>query len=412
MLYRTVRSSGDSLSILGFGCMRLPEKRGRIDEKRAANQIRYAIEQGVNYVDTAMPYHMGSSEPFLGRALSDGYRDRVKLATKLPHWMVEERADMDRVFRIQLENLKTDHIDYYLMHNINHRSWERLKQLGAIDFMDNAKADGRIRAAGFSFHSGFDDFKTIIDDYDWDFCQIQYNFLDENNQAGTRGLEYAASKNIAVIVMEPLRGGNLADPVPSSVQALWNTAPMKRSAAEWALRWVWNRPEVTVVLSGMNKESHIEENIRIAEDARPNSMTTEELALIGRVEGIYRDLMKSGCTGCRYCMPCEEGVNIAGCFEHFDSFHLFNKKWPYSFVYAFMLGGVIDGKPGLASQCTNCGSCVEKCPQDLPIPELLKEVRGDLEHVLTKPALWMARHFMARQRRSVLRQADQIERQR
>jgi predicted aldo/keto reductase-like oxidoreductase len=390
--------------------MRLPEKRGRIDEKRAADQIHYAIERGVNYVDTAMPYHMGASEAFLGRALGDGYRDLVKLATKLPHWMVQERADMDRVLSIQLDTLKTDRIDYYLMHNINHRSWERLKHLGALDFINHAKAEGRIGAAGFSFHSGFDDFKKIIDDYDWDSCQIQYNFLDERNQAGTRGLEYAASKNIAVIVMEPLRGGNLADPVPPSVQALWNTAPLKRSGAEWALRWVWNHPEVTTVLSGMNRESHIEENIRIAEDARPDSMTAEELALIKRVEGIYRDLMKSGCTGCRYCMPCREGVNIPGCFEHFDSYHLFKKGWPYSFVYAFMLGGIIDGKPGLASQCTNCGACVEECPQQLPIPELLKEVERDFEHLLSKPAIWMARKFMGRQRQSVLRRAERLER--
>jgi predicted aldo/keto reductase-like oxidoreductase len=392
--------------------MRLPEKRGRIDAARAIDQIHYAIEHGINYFDTAVPYHMGASEPFLGRALSHGYRDRVKVATKLPHWIVEERSDMDRALRTQLANLRTDRIDYYLMHNINHGSWERLRQLGAADFMEQAKARERIRAAGFSFHSGFDDFKRIIDDYDWDFCQIQYNFLDEKNQAGTEGMEYAASKGLAVIVMEPLRGGSLASPVPPAVQAIWEEAKTRRTPAEWALRWVWNHPEVTVVLSGMNRDSHIEENIRIAGDACANSLADEELRLVQRVERTYRDLMRSGCTGCRYCMPCEEGVNIAGCFEHYDSFHLFAKKWPYSFVYAFMLGGVTDGQRGLASQCTECGTCVDKCPQHLPIPELLKEVRGNLEHVFTRPAIWMAKHFMARQRRSVLRQAERIEHQR
>lgn len=323
MLYRTVPKNGDELSILGFGCMRLPVREDfSIDEERATEQVRYAIDHGVNYVDTAWPYHNGESEPFLGRALAGGYREKVKLATKLPSWLIETREDMDKYLNAQLEKLRTDHIDYYLVHALVGDLWDNVKNLGITDFLGKAKADGRIVNAGFSFHGAGEDFRRIVDSYDWDFCLIQYNFLDEKNQAGTAGLEYAAAKGLAVIVMEPLRGGNLTRTVPQVVKEIWNEAPVKRSPAEWALRWVWNHPGVTVVLSGMNDEENIRENLRIADEAYPDSLTEEELELVKRVEAKYRELLKVGCTGCQYCMPCPAGVNIPLCFEHYNNLNL------------------------------------------------------------------------------------------
>ena len=257
--------NGTELSILGFGCMRLLVKEdGTIDEKRAMSQVRYVIEHGINYFDTGWIYHMGESESFLGRALADGYRGKIKLATKLPSWLVKSRKDMDYFLNAQLERLKTDHIDYYLIHGIAGEMWDKLEALDVIDFLDRAKSDGRIINAGFSFHGLIEDFKRIVDTYPWIFCQIQYNFMDENNQAGTEGLKYAVSKDLGMVVMEPLLGGNLASQIPTEVQEIWTEAAVKRTPAEWALRWIWNHPEVTVVLSGMNQESHIEENLILA----------------------------------------------------------------------------------------------------------------------------------------------------
>ncbi len=274
MLYRKMPKNRDELSILGFGCMRLPVKEdGSIDEERAKKQVRYAIDHGVNYVDTAWPYHMGASEPFVGRALADGYREKVKLATKLPSWLIEKREDMDTFLNAQLEKLQTDHIDYYLVHALVGELWDTVKNLGVTEFLTKAKADGRIRNTGFSFHGAATDFSRIVDAYDWDFCQIQYNYLDEKNQAGTAGLEYAASKGLGVVIMEPLRGGNLTRTVPAAVQKIWDESPKKRTAAEWALRWIWDHPEVTVVLSGMNEETQIEENLRVAGEAYPGCLS-------------------------------------------------------------------------------------------------------------------------------------------
>ncbi len=381
MLYREKPGNGDELSVLGFGCMRLPVNGdGSIDEERAAKQLRDAIDHGVNYVDTAWPYHGGRSEPFVGRALADGYREKVKLATKLPSWLIRSRADMDTYLNAQLERLRTDHIDYYLVHALVGDLWDTVERLGVAEFLDAAKADGRIMNAGFSFHGAGADFGRIVDAYDWDFCQIQYNFLDEQNQAGTAGLEYAASRGLAVIVMEPLRGGNLTRTVPSAVQEIWDEAPTKRTAAEWALRWIWNRPEVTVVLSGMNEEAHVRENLRIADEASPNSLTEAELDLVRRVERTYRDLMKVGCTGCRYCMPCPAGVNIPLCFEEYNNLFLAGDPDGERFMYAARLGGAVAlGKAEFASLCVGCGQCVERCPQQIDIPAVLETVVEELE---------------------------------
>lgn len=380
MLYRQMPENGDQLSILGFGCMRLPLKDGKIDEERATKQIRYAIDNGVNYVDTAWPYHLGESEPFVGRALTCGYREKVKLATKLPSWTVKSREDMDRILNAQLERLKTDHIDYYLVHGLVGTLWDKMEKLDVLDFLDRAREDGRIINAGFSFHGSVDDFKRIVDAYPWIFCQIQYNFLDEKNQAGTEGLKYAASKGMGVIVMEPLRGGKLTDPIPPAVKDIWNEAAVKRTPVEWALRWIWNHSEVTVVLSGMNEEAHIEENLKIADEAYPDSLTDDELLLVKKAEQKYRGLMKTGCTGCRYCTPCPSGVDIPSCFEIYDNYYLSGNEKEAKLMYAAKPGGIIRGDiPGYASQCVQCEQCIEKCPQHLDIPSLLEAVAGEFE---------------------------------
>jgi len=379
MLYRKAPGTGDELSVLGFGCMRLAQKDGRIDEERAARQIRRAIEGGVNYVDTAWPYHGGESEPFTGRALAGGCRERVKLATKLPSWLVKSRADMDRFLDAQLQRLATSRIDYYLVHSLNGDAWDRVAALGVAGFLDRAKSDGRIVNAGFSFHGIREDFKRIVDAYPWGFCQIQYNYLDQEHQAGSEGLKYAASKGLGVIVMEPLRGGVLAASPPPAIDALWREAERRRTPAEWALRWVWNHPEATVVLSGMNHEAQIEENLRIAADARPGSLTAAELDLIGRVTRKYREIMKVACTGCGYCQPCPSGVDIPGVFDIFNAFHTFGKTQEAGFLYALRAGGVVSGHPGYASLCSRCLDCLEKCPQDLEIPDLLEQVAAEFE---------------------------------
>lgn len=381
MLYRKMPKTGDELSILGFGCMRYPMKDGKVDEPRAIAQIRMAIDRGVNYADTAWPYHAGESEVVLGKALRDGYRDKVRLATKLPSWMIQTRADMDRYLAAQLKKLGTDRIDYYLVHSLTGPAWDNIRALGVREFLDTARRDGRIGNAGFSYHGLAKDFNAVVDAYDWVFCQIMYNYLDQNFQAGTAGLEYAASKELGVVVMEPLRGGTIARPTPpAAIAAIWNESIVKRTPAEWALRWVWNRPEVTLLLSGMNDESQIAENLAIADSARPNTLTRAELDLIDRAAAKYKELMKIGCTGCAYCMPCPSGVMIPTCFDEYNKMHMFGPVEMAKFVYAFRMSGVItDGTPGYASQCTSCCECVSKCPQQLPIPDLLAQVAAEME---------------------------------
>lgn len=379
MLFRKVPKTGDELSILGFGYMRLPTKKGGgIDEERAIRQVRYAIDKGVNYVDTAPAYHFGKSEKILARALAGGYRQKVRIATKLPPWSVHVRGDMDHILSSQLSTFRTDHIDYYLLHSLSKASWEKMRGLGAEGFLDTAKKDGRIINTGFSFHGDLATFKEIIDAYDWDFCQIQYNYLDEHNQAGTEGLEYAAGKKIAVMIMEPVRGGNLAGNVPEEIKKAWDESPVKRSPAEWALRWVWNHPEVTVVLSGMNDEAHIDENLQIAGEALPNSLSSSELAIISRVREAYQRLMKINCTGCGYCMPCPAGVDIPGCFSLYNAHYLFAHDRSAKFHYFGRHGGLLSNV-SYAGLCRQCGKCAKSCPQHLPVPDRLREVSKEME---------------------------------
>jgi len=410
MLYRKIKKNGDDLSILGFGCMRLPQKKGnpgtgKIDEERAKKQIFYAIDNGVNYFDTAMPYHMGASESFLGEIFTDGYRDKIKLATKLPPFHVNKPDDMEHILKAQLKKLNTDYIDYYLLHGLERKGWEKLKSFGVLDFLEKEKRNQRILNTGFSFHGDRKTFKEIIDAYDWEICQIQYNYLDEQNQAGRRGLKYAASKDIGVIIMEPLRGGNIARKVPSEIKSIWEQANKKRTPAEWALRWVWNHPEVSVVLSGMNEEEHIEENIRIANEAHPESLSENELQRIDSVKKKYKELMKVGCTGCNYCMPCPSGVNIPTCFEIYNSAHIFGRKRNAKFLYLIFLSGV-DGSFAGASLCEKCGECEEACPQNLEIQANLEKVSAEFEGRWLKPTAWFVKKVMAFQRWKDLRRAQ------
>ncbi|MCG8571193.1 MAG: aldo/keto reductase [Spirochaetes bacterium] len=387
MLYRKVQKNGDEISILGFGCMRFTEKNGKIIEDMAIRQLRKAIDGGVNYIDTAFPYHMGKSEPLLSKALQDGYREKVKIATKLPHWQTECLEDMHHMLDLQLERIATDYIDYYLIHNLNRNSWEHIKSIGVIEFMDQIKKSGKVKNIGFSYHGDKDTFPVIVDEYPWDFCEIQYNYLDENNQAGKAGLEYAAGKNLAVVIMEPLRGGSLSRDVPPEIKKIWDEAEVKRTPAEWSLRWIWNHPQVTTVLSGMNNDDHIEENLKIANTAYPESLTDKELSLISRVKSSYQKLMKVPCTGCNYCMPCPVNVNIPGCFETYNNYFMFQKDFDYIRKYFMGTSGLLGGKKAYASLCINCGKCEQKCPQNIAIREELQKVKKIMEKPFIKNIL-------------------------
>lgn len=382
MLYRKMPRVNEELSILGFGCMRMPTNQdGTLDKNRAIHQIRFGIDNGINYLDTAWPYHSGQSEPLVAEALQNGYRDKAYIATKLPSWMIKDRQDMDTFLNNQLKRLQTESIDFYLLHNLNGEMWEYLLKNRVLEFLDSARSNGKIRYCGFSFHGHVADFKTIVDGYDWEFCQIQYNYLDEEHQAGREGLEYAAQNDLGVIIMEGLRGGNLGLPQPpQEVDAIWNEAENKRTPVEWALRWIWDHPEVTVVLSGMNQETHIEENIRISSEAEPLSLTEKERELVERASTTYKKLMKVNCTGCEYCKPCPSGVNISATFEILNKLHLFKNVEEAKYMYAIRCSGMVtNGEPGYASQCTQCGECLEKCPQHIDIPAVLEDVVEELE---------------------------------
>jgi uncharacterized protein len=379
MLYRPFGKTGEQVSILGFGCMRLPvidRKMDQIDIPLATTLLRYAIDNGVNYVDTAYSYHgdsliaPGNSEAFVGHALGDGYRDKVLVATKLPVWAVKERADMDRVLAHQLDRLRTDRIDCYLLHGIGLAGWQALHENGAIDFLDKAKKDGRIRYAGFSFHGETSDFKPIVDAYDWDFCQIQYNYMDTEYQAGFEGLRYAAEWDLGMVIMEPLKGGRLAN-LPEEVRAIFDRAAPKRSTAEWAFRFIWDDPGVSVVLSGMGAMDQVVENVRVAAsgEAVPNSLTAEERAVIDEVKEAFRGRIRVDCTSCKYCMPCPSGINIPLVFECLNKGAMYGAKEMAKFEYGI---GLTFNATKRASECTQCGQCQDACPQNIAIPDLME----------------------------------------
>jgi len=373
MHYRKFSNLDFQASILGFGCMRLPVLDGdssKINESEAISMIRHAIDNGVNYVDTAYPYHQGQSELLVGKALQNGYREKVKLATKLPVSRCQSYEDFDRFLNEQLEKLATDHIDFYLLHGLSKNTWEKAKKLGFEHFLEKALADGRIHYAGFSFHDEFPVFKEIVDAYPWTFCQIQYNYMDTEFQAGTQGLNYAAEKGLAVIVMEPIKGGKLAKKPPQSILKLWDQAKVKRTPAEWALRWVWNHPEVSLLLSGMGTMEQVEENLRLADLAEANTLSREELSLIEGIKKQYRSLTKVDCTACGYCQPCPSGVNIPRNFSLYNDALIYDDFASSRFAY-----NTFFTPETKASACIECGACEEACPQQISIREHLKEIQ-------------------------------------
>ena len=406
MLYREIPKTGDKLSILGYGCMRFPGGALGVDEKKAIEQLRYAMDKGINYFDTAWPYHGGKSEGILGKALKEGYREKVKIADKLPHWLCKNTEDMDYYLNEQLKRLDTDKIDYYLIHALDGPSWEKVKSLGVIDFINKAKESGKIVNAGFSFHGLKEEFKAIIDDYDWDFCQIQYNILDKHFQAGIDGLTYAHSKNIGVIVMEPLRGGSLAGKLPPDVEKIYENAKTGWSNAEWSLRWIWNHPGVITILSGMNDQSQIDENIKIAGEAGINSLSEEKIRTVEKAAEKFISLMKVPCTSCQYCMPCPKNVNIPSAFTFYNEKYLFKKGFMSRMFYLMQLGKIGDKEPMLASRCVDCGICVKKCPQKIDIPAELKHVKKDFEGFLSKPLLFMIKAVMSKGKRKKSKSAE------
>lgn len=376
MQYRKFGKMNVNISALGFGCMRFPivnEKYTDIDEKEAIKLLRHAIDNGVNYIDTAYPYHGGNSELVVAKALKDGYRERVYLADKLPVWLVNSYEDFDKYLEEQLKKLDTDHIDMYLLHALDKSRFEKIKALKVFDFVDAALKSGKIKHIGFSFHDDIKTFKEIVDAYDWDFCQIQYNVLDINEQAGLEGLEYASSKGLAVIIMEPLKGGRLTKALPDEVERVYAEYSEKRSPADWCLSWVWNHPQVSLLLSGMGTIEQLEENLKIAEKALPNAMSTEELEIIDKVREEYHKLLPIGCTKCEYCMPCTAGINIPETFELYNNITLYKEldasKRRYNSI-------ALEKR---ASACVGCSKCEEQCPQHLPIMKWMRTVHSTLK---------------------------------
>ena len=376
-------NTGIRVSPLGFGCMRFPvleKDNSRIDEAKAREMVRYAIDQGVNYFDTAYPYHGydfskgGASEPFLAKALKDGYREKVYLATKLPSWLVESKEDMDRFLDEQLARLETGTIDFYLLHALDRNSWKNLQKLGVVDFLERALKSGKIRFAGFSFHDEIDLFKEVVDAYDWSFCQIQYNYMDEEYQAGTEGLKYAAAKGLAVVAMEPLRGGTLVNGLPPEARAVFEKADQERTAVGWALQWLWKNPEVTVVLSGMSHMDHVKENLRLAASLPQKEWTARDEETIRLATRIISGKKKVDCTACEYCMPCPEGVHIPRNFTLFNDFHMLNDP-AAKLRYQRLLSDTAK-----ASNCIQCGQCEPLCPQGIPIMAELVHVDDLLSH--------------------------------
>lgn len=376
MQYRVLGKTGVEVSALGFGCMRLPTLGApdHINEEAATELLREAIVRGVNYIDTAWFYHAkqfgqaGESEPFVGRALSDGWRDRVHLATKLPQQIMRSRSDMDRFLSEQLERLQTDHIDFYLVHGVNGVTWNRARDLGVREFLDRAREQGLIRHVGFSFHGAAEDFPRIIEEYDsWEFVQIQFNYMDIDYQAGRAGLLHAAEKGLGVIVMEPLKGGRLAVNLPPEMQAVFDERPEHWSAAEWALRYIWNEPGVGLLLSGMNAQSQLHENLRVAEEAREDSLAAEQTAVLATAREKLRSRMVADCSACRYCQPCPYGVQIPEVLSALNA----SAMWDTSDPWATGFSGVT----GTPDMCTDCGQCEQMCPQGLSIRTLLKDAK-------------------------------------
>ena len=391
MLYREDKN-GTKISQLGYGCMRFTKKGTDIDYEKAEKEVMYAIENGVNYLDTAYIYP--GSEECLGRILDENNcRDKVNIATKLPQYLMRNSQQIDKTFKEELSRLRTDHIDYYLMHMFtDYAEWTHLKNLGIEEWIEEHKANGSIKNIGFSYHGNTDMFLKILEDYDWDFCQIQYNYLDEHSQAGRTGLEAAQAKGIPVIIMEPLRGGKLVN-LPPAASDLLKASDKKYTPAEIGLRWLWNQPGVTCILSGMNSMEMVEENIKIASSATVGHFTDDDFALVDKIVSIIKEKEKVGCTGCRYCMPCPKGVDIPGNFYYYNLMSI-DKKSTARFEFAQNMG--IRKESGFASQCIGCGKCEQHCPQHLPIREKLKEADKALRPLPYKVGIEVMRKIMVK----------------
>lgn len=377
MNYRTIKSTGTKVSILGFGMMRLPiigNDVKNINKKEATKMVRTAIDAGVNYIDTAYPYHGEMSELFTGEVLLDGYREKVNLATKLPMWLIKSKKDAEHYFNLQLERLKTNHIDFYLFHALNQEHWNTIKNNDLLAWIEEKKTSGKIKHAGFSFHADLDLFKEIIDAYQWDFCQIQYNFMNENYQAGKEGLHYAAQKDIAVIIMEPLYGGKLAQTPPPTVQNIWEQSSMlNQTPPQRALNWLWDQPEVTLLLSGMSNFNQVQENISHASNAKSNNLNEVEKQTYKKVEAEYNRIMPIPCTDCKYCLPCPENVNIPSIFSLYNQGIAYNVMEDNQKFYHTNMPAETH-----ADNCIACGQCESQCPQNIEIIEWLNKAEAAL----------------------------------
>ena len=382
MQYRSDKY-GNHLSVLGFGCMRFPQKLGRIDMEQTNKQLMAAIDNGVNYLDTAYIYP--GSEAAVGEILEkNNARDRVYIATKLPHYLIKSREGMEKLFREQLERLRTDHIDYYLMHMLTDPdTWQRLKDLGIQEWLEEKKQSGAIRQIGFSYHGNTSVFCQLVDAYDWDFCQIQYNYLDEHTQAGRKGLQYAHQKRIPVIIMEPLRGGRLVNNLPEKAKKMFAEHPSGLTPAQWALRWLWDQKEVTVVLSGMNSMEMLQENMQTASQTQAGQMNEEDQLLLQNVVKSINALVKVGCTGCSYCMPCPKGVDIPGTFSAYNRYYSDGK---FVALKEYFMCTTLRQNSASASQCIGCGKCEKHCPQNIPIREKLQDAKKTLENPIYRVA--------------------------
>ena len=367
---------GNKISVLGYGCMRFSQKAGRVELEKTEKEILAAYEAGVNYYDTAYIYP--GSEAALGEILErNQIRDKVNIATKLPHYMIKSKDDAEKYFREELRRLRTDHVDYYLMHMLTDvKTWERLKSLGIDTWLKEKVASGAIRQVGFSYHGNSDMFCQLIDANDWDFCQIQYNYLDEHSQAGRKGLHHAAKKGIPVVIMEPLRGGRLVNNLPEKAQKLFRDFEIKRTPAEWAFRWLWNQPEVTCVLSGMNSLEMVRENVKNAADAKVGEFGEKEETLIRSVVEAINEKMKVGCTGCGYCMPCPKKVDIPGTFSAYNKRYTDSK---FRGLIEYVMCTALRKDSTSAANCVECGLCEKHCPQGIKIRQELKHARKELE---------------------------------
>jgi predicted aldo/keto reductase-like oxidoreductase len=378
---------GNPLSILGFGCMRFQRKGSKIDMEKAEKQIMDAYRGGVNYYDTAYIYP--GSEAALGEILEkNGIRQKVYIATKLPHYLVKTAADLDKIFNEELKRLRTDYVDYYLMHMLTDvNAWERMKSLGILEWIEEKKKSGAIRQVGFSYHGNSQIFCDLVDAWDWDFCQIQYNYMDEHTQAGRRGLYHAHEKGIPVIIMEPLRGGKLVNNLCAEAEEIFAGHEPKRTPAQWAFRWLWNQPEVTVVLSGMNTDEMVADNMETASTVEVGELTEADEAMLQQVVKAINAGMKVGCTACAYCMPCPKGVNIPGTFAAYNRIYSESK---FAGMKEYFMSNALRKEPTLASQCVGCGKCEKHCPQGIAIRQELKNAQKELENPVFNAARKLA----------------------